>query len=331
MIVICNNLLKAFSKYKNSFKKENKGNFIGKRYTKSNYGKKNKYNFSSQKNGKNSGVFKKGYKNKKNFFPKKGFFRKYKKGKFERFISSRNLRVYDSIVFRRLKILKRIRNLDSEATSLIFSRVPSLTWSINERLVRGLNRYRSYLLSTESRGLKRKIIRRRKTVFAVALLDKQKLKLYYGILSEFVFKKYVSLALRSKYNQMSVFVSALESRLASFLFRTNFFPTVRRVQECIRRGYVLVNGKPMCSLNYELVPGDVVSFEKEFFKIFISKRRSFFKKRLCLFFYPSSYMEFSLVTFSFLFYKKPILNEVPFLFNVNLVRVLAFYNRLGFR
>ena len=331
MIYICNYLLKSFSKNRNFLKKENKGKFIGKKYVKSNFGKKNNYNFYSHKNGWKSGVFKKGYKNKKNFFPKKGFFKRYKKGKFEKFISSRNLRVYDSIVFRRLKILRRIKNLDSEATSLVFSRIPSLTWSLNERLVRGLNRYRSYLLSTESRGLKKKIIRRRKTVFAVALIDKQKLKLYYGILSEFVFKKYVSSALRSKSNQMSVFVSSLESRLASFLFRTNFFPTVRRVQECIRKGNVLVNGKTMCSLNYQLIPGDVVSFEKEFFRTFISMHRSFFKKRLCLFFYPSSYMEFSLVTFSFLFYKKPIFSEVPFLFNVNLVRILAFYNRLGFR
>ena len=331
MIFVCNNLLKNFSKNKNSFKKEYKGKFIGTRYNKSKFEKRNKYNFYSQKNGRKSEVFKKGYKNKKNFFPKKGFFKKYRKGKFENFISSRNLRVYDSIVFRRLKILRRIKKLDSEAISLVFSRIPSLTWSINERLVRGLNRYRSYLLSTESRGLKRKIIRRRKTVFAVALMDKQKLKLYYGILSEFVFKKYVSLALRSKFNQMSIFVSSLESRLSSFLFRTNFFPTVRRVKEYIRKGYVLVNDKPMRSLSYELIPGDVVSFEKEFLKSFISKRRSFFKKRMCLFFYPSSYMEFSFVTFSFLFYKKPMLSEVPFLFNVNLVRVLAFYNRLGFR
>ena len=242
-------------------------------------------------------------------------------------ITNKGFRVFDSIVIRRLKILKKVKKINYKTYNNLFLRYPTIKWVKDFKLVSGLSKYKKALESLESQGLRRKQENRRMSNYAVALFDKQKLKMFYLGLKEYKLKNIIKQAMLSKKDQLDVFAQLLESRLSVFIFRINFSKNFMNIFMLIRLGFVKINNKVIKNTNYILNPGDVVSFnlssEKQikFFNVF--------KKRMSLFYYPSYYIECSFELLSFIFYRKPKLEEIPYSFNLNLMRVLHFYNYKG--
>ena len=95
--------------------------------------------------------------------------------------------------------------------------------------------------------------------FGLQLRAKQKLKGYYGNLTEKQFARTYKDAAQRKGNTAETLVGLLESRLDAIVYRAKFVPTVFAARQFVNHGHVLVNGKRVNIASYRVKPGDVVS------------------------------------------------------------------------
>lgn len=266
------------------------------------------------------------------------YFNKYKGSKtkivkprasfsFNLGFTRRSLRLYNSIVLRRFKIIRRLKSKYYKNFSHLLLRYPSLRWLKDKRLTFRVFRFRKVLSSLEAQGLRRKVVRRRLTPFALALFDKQKLKNFYVGLKEYKLKNILFSVFSKKSNHLDYFVGILESSLNSFLFRINISKNFYVLNSLIKRGLILVNGFKVSNPYYKLIPGDLVTLNLDSKKLIFLRKN--FEKKVSLFFFPSNYVEISFSLFSFLFFKKPVISDIPYGFNINLSRILYYYNYRG--
>lgn len=94
--------------------------------------------------------------------------------------------------------------------------------------------------------------------FGLQLRAKQKLKGYYGNITEKQFSKIYEEADRRKGNTSENLIALLESRLDAIVYRCKFVPTVWAARQFVNHGHVLVNGKKVNIASYRVKAGDVV-------------------------------------------------------------------------
>ncbi len=95
--------------------------------------------------------------------------------------------------------------------------------------------------------------------FGVQLRAKQKLKGYYGNITEKQFRRTYDEASRRKGNTSENLIALLESRLDALVYRAKFVPTVFAARQFVNHGHVLVNGKRVNIASYRVRVGDVVT------------------------------------------------------------------------
>ncbi len=95
--------------------------------------------------------------------------------------------------------------------------------------------------------------------FGTQLRAKQKLKGYYGSISEKQFRNIYQEAVRRPGDTSENLVGVLESRLDAVVYRAKFVPTVFAARQFVSHGHVRVNGKRVNIPSYRVRPGDVVS------------------------------------------------------------------------
>ena len=95
--------------------------------------------------------------------------------------------------------------------------------------------------------------------FGLQLRAKQKLKGYYGNITEKQFVRIYTEAARRKGNTSENLIALLESRLDAVVYRSKFVPTPFAARQFVNHGHVLVNGKRVNIASYRVKPGDVVS------------------------------------------------------------------------
>jgi small subunit ribosomal protein S4 len=95
--------------------------------------------------------------------------------------------------------------------------------------------------------------------FGLQLRAKQKLKGYYGNLTEKQFAGTYKAAAKKRGNTAEILISLLESRLDAIVYRAKFVPTVFAARQFVNHGHVLVNGKRVNIASYRVKAGDVVS------------------------------------------------------------------------
>ena len=94
--------------------------------------------------------------------------------------------------------------------------------------------------------------------FGVQLRAKQKLKGYYGDISEKQFRKTYEEADRRKGDTGENLVGLLESRLDAVVYRAKFVPTVFAARQFVNHGHVMVNGVRVNIGSYMCKAGDVI-------------------------------------------------------------------------
>jgi small subunit ribosomal protein S4 len=94
--------------------------------------------------------------------------------------------------------------------------------------------------------------------FGLQLRAKQKLKGYYGNLTEKQFSRIYEEAARRRGNTAEKLIGLLESRLDAVVYRAKFVPTPFAARQFVNHGHVLVNGKRVNIPSYRLKVGDVV-------------------------------------------------------------------------
>ncbi|MEM7547552.1 MAG: 30S ribosomal protein S4 [Pseudomonadota bacterium] len=99
--------------------------------------------------------------------------------------------------------------------------------------------------------------------FGLQLRAKQKLKGYYGDLTEKQFRRIYSEAERIKGDTGENLVGLLEARLDAVCYRAKFVPTVFAARQFVNHGHVLVNGQRVNIPSYRLKAGDVIEVREK--------------------------------------------------------------------
>jgi small subunit ribosomal protein S4 len=99
--------------------------------------------------------------------------------------------------------------------------------------------------------------------FGIQLRAKQKLKSYYGELSEKQFRRIYQEASRRKGDTSEHLIGLLESRLDALVYRAKFVPTVFAARQFVNHGHVRVNGKRVNIGSYVCKAGDVIEVREK--------------------------------------------------------------------
>jgi small subunit ribosomal protein S4 len=99
--------------------------------------------------------------------------------------------------------------------------------------------------------------------FGTQLRAKQKLKGYYGDLTEKQFKRIYAEAARISGDTGENLIGLLERRLDAIVYRAKFVPTMFAARQFVNHGHVLVNGKAVNIPSYRCKEGDVIAVREK--------------------------------------------------------------------
>ncbi len=99
--------------------------------------------------------------------------------------------------------------------------------------------------------------------FGTQLRAKQKLKGYYGDLTEKQFRKIFGEAERVKGDTGEMLVGLLERRLDAVVYRAKFVPTIFAARQFVNHGHVTVNGKRVNIASYKVTEGDIIEVRQK--------------------------------------------------------------------
>ena len=105
--------------------------------------------------------------------------------------------------------------------------------------------------------------RKKPTDFGIQLMAKQKLKGYYGNISEKQFRRYYDEAARLRGDTSQNLIGLLERRLDAVVYRAKFVPTVFAARQFVSHGHVTVNAKKVTIPSYQVNPGDIVEVRQK--------------------------------------------------------------------
>ena len=99
--------------------------------------------------------------------------------------------------------------------------------------------------------------------YGVQLKAKQKLRGYYGNISERQFRGIYDEAIRMKGDSGANMIGLLERRLDAVIYRAKFVPTVFAARQFINHGHIKVNGKRVNISSFRVKIGDVVEVKEK--------------------------------------------------------------------
>jgi small subunit ribosomal protein S4 len=156
--------------------------------------------------------------------------------------------------------------------------------------------------------------------FGLQLRAKQKLKGYYGNLTEKQFSRTYEEAARRKGNTAENLVGLLESRLDAIVYRAKFVPTVFAARQFVNHGHVTVNGKRVNIASYRVKIGDVVAVrEKSRNMALVLEAVASAERDFC------EYVSVDAKGLSATFIRVPELSEVPYPVKMEPNLVVEFY------
>jgi small subunit ribosomal protein S4 len=99
--------------------------------------------------------------------------------------------------------------------------------------------------------------------FGIQLRAKQKLKGYYGDVTEKQFRATYEEAVRLRGDTSENMIGLLERRLDAVVYRAKFVPTVFAARQFVNHGHVKVNGKRVNIPSYRVKEGDVIEVREK--------------------------------------------------------------------
>jgi small subunit ribosomal protein S4 len=99
--------------------------------------------------------------------------------------------------------------------------------------------------------------------YGTQLQAKQKLKGYYGNITERQFRKYYTEAARRTGDTGEVMIGLLERRLDAVVYRAKFVPTPFAARQLVSHGHVKVNGRRVTIPSYQVKEGDTIELTQK--------------------------------------------------------------------
>ncbi|MDX9916612.1 MAG: 30S ribosomal protein S4 [Gudongella sp.] len=103
---------------------------------------------------------------------------------------------------------------------------------------------------------------RKLSEYGLQLLEKQRLRAYYGVM-ENQFKKYVEKAKKSSDQTGHALVRILESRLDNLVYRIGLASSIRQARQMVVHGHILVNGTKINIPSYLCKPMDKIELKEK--------------------------------------------------------------------
>ncbi|HAY06246.1 MAG TPA: 30S ribosomal protein S4 [Hyphomonas sp.] len=157
--------------------------------------------------------------------------------------------------------------------------------------------------------------------FGMQLMAKQKLKAYYGDITEKQFSKIYEDAARMKGNSAENLIGILESRLDAIVYRAKFVPTVFAARQFINHGHVTVNGKRCNIGSARLKPGDVVQVREKSRNLALVLEALGSPERDI-----PDYVEVDPKAMTATYKRVPVLTDVPYPVKMEPAQVVEFYS-----
>lgn len=155
--------------------------------------------------------------------------------------------------------------------------------------------------------------------YGVRLLEKQRLRAYYGVL-ERQFRKYVEEAFKVKDGTTGeALLIRLESRLDNLVYRMGFANSIRAARQMVNHGHILVNGKKIDIPSYKVEPGSEISLREA------SRNSANYLNVISNHTNVLPYIDSNLDEFKAVYKRYPSREELPIQINENLI--VEFYSR----
>ena len=176
---------------------------------------------------------------------------------------------------------------------------------------------RSYGPGQHGQGRKGKL-----SDFGTQLRAKQKLKGYYGNISEKQFRKIYAEAVRQKGDTSENLVGLLERRLDAVVYRMCVVPTVFAARQFINHGHIKVNGKRVKIPSYRLKDGDVIEVREKSRQVpMVIEALQSPERDL------PDYIQMDVAKFQATFLRTPAFTDIPYPVQMEPNLVVEFYSR----
>ncbi|MFZ5690197.1 MAG: 30S ribosomal protein S4 [Pseudomonadota bacterium] len=158
--------------------------------------------------------------------------------------------------------------------------------------------------------------------YGVQLRAKQKLKGYYGDMSEKQFRAIYTEAIRLRGDSGANLIGLLERRLDAVVYRAKFVPTIFAARQFVNHGHVKVNGRRVNIPSYQVKVGDVIEVKDK------SKEMALVIEAMALAERDiPDYIEVDQNKKTAKFLRIPTLTEVPYPVQMEPHLVVEFYSR----
>lgn len=164
--------------------------------------------------------------------------------------------------------------------------------------------------------------RKKPSDYGLQLMAKQKLKGYYGNISEKQFRKYYTEAVRRRGDTSENLIGILERRLDSVIYRMKFVPTVFSARQFINHGHIKVNGIRVNISSYMVKEGDVIEVREKSRQLPLVLLASESSEREV-----PDYVEVNHQRMTGTFTRQPKLEDVPYPVQMEPNLVIEFYSR----
>jgi len=157
--------------------------------------------------------------------------------------------------------------------------------------------------------------------FGLQLRAKQKLKGYYGDVTEKQFKKAYFDASRMKGDTGQNLIGLMERRLDAVVYRAKFAPTIWAARQLVNHGHIRVNGKKLNIASAKVNIGDVIELGPKAQEMaLVLEAQSLAERDIPDYLAPDGAAK---VTFN----RVPALDEVPYPVRMEPNLVVEFYSR----
>ena len=158
--------------------------------------------------------------------------------------------------------------------------------------------------------------------YGVQLKAKQKLRGYYGNISERQFHGIYQEARRLKGDSGAHMIGLLERRLDALIFRAKFVPTVFAARQFINHGHIRVNGKRVTIPSYRVKVGDVVEVKEKSKQLALVMEAQALAERDV-----PDYIEVDTSKLTAKLSRIPVLTDVPYAVQMEPHLVVEYYSR----
>jgi len=164
--------------------------------------------------------------------------------------------------------------------------------------------------------------RRKLSDYGIQLFAKQKLRFYYGDLTEKQFRKIYEKASNIKGDTSEILIELLERRLDAIVYRMKFVPTIFAARQLVNHGHVKVNNKRVNIASYTVKDGDEISIKEQSKQINLIQEAIVSQEREI-----PEYLEVDTKDLKGRFLRAPLMHDVPYPVTMEPNLVIEYYSR----